>query len=132
MANLKQFLLDLDGFKKTVGDKVVLLQKRVALDLYARIIRRTPVDTGRARASWNLSIQQQDRSVRPEGQYSTPHVPLDTPFPVQLGQTIWISNNLPYIGELEHGHSKQAPTGMVAISVEEARVHIEQLKRQLG
>lgn len=34
------------------------------------------------------------------------------------GQTIWIVNNLPYAKKLEYGHSKQAPSGVVRISVQ--------------
>lgn len=132
MADLKRFLLDLDAFKKTAVDKALLLQKRVALDLYARIIRRTPVDTGRARASWNLSVGKPDRSIKPEGRYDTPRATIGSLPPVTHGQVIWISNNLPYIGALEHGHSQQAPVGMVAISVEEVRAQIAILKNQLG
>ena len=37
----------------------------------------------------------------------------------QPGESIWISNNLPYITALEDGHSKQAPAGMVALSLAE-------------
>jgi hypothetical protein len=38
----------------------------------------------------------------------------------KYGGTIWIYNNVRYITALEHGHSKkQAPIGMVAVSLAE-------------
>jgi len=36
-------------------------------------------------------------------------------------QVVWISNNVDYIEELEHGHSWQAPHGMLAVTVAELR-----------
>jgi hypothetical protein len=34
-----------------------------------------------------------------------------------IGQTAYIVNNLPYAAPLEYGHSKQAPGGMVRITL---------------
>jgi hypothetical protein len=35
------------------------------------------------------------------------------------GKVHYITNNLPYAWRLEHGHSKQAPAGMVGLTVVE-------------
>jgi hypothetical protein len=35
------------------------------------------------------------------------------------GHTIYIVNNLPYANALENGHSKQAPSGMVKVTLQE-------------
>src|SRR5688572_24832833 len=42
---------------------------------------------------------------------------------VQHGEAIIISNNLPYIVKLEHGHSQQAPAGVVAVSIAEVELN---------
>ena len=34
-----------------------------------------------------------------------------------LGDVIWLTNNVHYIGDLETGTSKQAPQGMVTVNV---------------
>lgn len=34
------------------------------------------------------------------------------------GQTIWMTNSMPYAKKLEYGHSKQAPGGMVRLAVQ--------------
>jgi hypothetical protein len=38
---------------------------------------------------------------------------------LQAGEVIYLVNNLPYGPSLERGHSRQAPTGMVGITVAE-------------
>ena len=44
-------------------------------------------------------------------------------------KVVFISNNVDYIEFLEEGSSKQAPNGMVAVTVEELRVWMkEQIK----
>lgn len=130
---------DLDKFSKQVGIDYHTLLKRVVFDIFGRIVEKTPVDTGRARASWNISIGKPDPSVAPEGQQPalnrlsaeakagaalatlTERGVLDVP--------IFISNNLPYILELENGHSKQAPEGMVALSIEEVDLKMNTLNQ---
>lgn len=141
MANdFRTFNLQLDQFAKRVRLSGTTVAKRVAFDVFGRIVRRTPVDTGRARASWNISTNQADRSVVGEVRTrlkSGTHAPKGLQqravksavnalqnknlmgLQVKSGDTIWISNNLPYIVKLEEGHSKQAPAGMVAVSLAE-------------
>lgn len=100
----------------------ITVQKRIAFDLFGRIIAKTPVDTGRARASWTIAGGEANRTVAPDGQhaYPAPTVPLN--LMIRPGEAIWISNNLPYITALEDGHSRQAPGGMVALSIQEIRL----------
>jgi hypothetical protein len=128
MANdFRKFLLELDDFTEKVGSAATTVQTRVAVDLFKRIVDKTPVDTGRARASWNMSVNEADRSVPPEGQasYPKPHPPI---LQMQPGDSIVISNNLPYITALEDGHSKQAPPhAMVALSIEEVKLKMAAL-----
>lgn len=128
MANdIHHFNVAIDAFAKKVGLAAQTVQKRVAFDLFGRIIRKTPVDTGRARASWTISAGQPDRSVQPDGQQTYPAPQPVGALAVQPGQAIYITNNLPYVGELERGHSKQAPAGMVALSIEEVNVAMSKL-----
>lgn len=152
MANdFRTFGLQLDDFARRVGLSGTTVAKRVGFDLFGRFVRKTPVDTGRARASWNISVNQPDRSVvgevrtrlkkgthLPKGiqrrglQQAINQLQSQTVFAltVQPGDTIWISNNLPYIGELENGHSQQAPAGMVAVSIAEVETTMSRLEAQ--
>lgn len=133
MANIRDFVIGLDQFKDDVRVSVVRLQKQVAFDLFRRIIKRTPKDTGRAQASWTIALNQPDRTVQPAGKksYPLPKVSMRS-VANKVGDTIWISNNLPYIERLEHGYSKQAPSGMVALSVEEVRNELDTFRDVLN
>lgn len=131
MANdARQFNLQLDDFARRVGIAPSTVQKRVAFDLFGRIVRKTPVDKGRARASWNISLNQADRTVQPDGLAHYPAPSLSVALAPLPGQEIWISNNLPYIVELEKGHSKQAPHGMAALSIAEVDLAMSRLERE--
>lgn len=127
VTNAHEFNAKLTDFAlrvKVAPQKVV---KKVAFQLFRRIIQKTPVDTGRARASWNIAIGAPDAAVKPEGDYkASPGALAAKANSVLSGYgadgrlpVVWISNNLPYIGELENGSSQQAPAGMVALSVAE-------------
>lgn len=139
--NKKAFDLSLDEFiKKTVPADHLKLQKKIAIDLLARIIDRTPVGNpsfwkesslpappgyvgGRARANWQISTFAPGNSdidaIDPEGDVTTA-LGLSKVGTAKAGGTIWIFNNVRYIKRLEMGHShRQAPLGMVAVSLAE-------------
>jgi len=127
MANdIQKFFLELDHFVDKVEKAPGAVAKRVSFEVFRRITLKTPIDTGRARASWTINVNEADRRVQPEGQ-SSYQVPRPGLLNVQPGDTVVISNNLPYIVELENGHSKQAPVGMVAVSIEEVNVMMGKL-----
>lgn len=98
--------LALESIKGSIADSVA--------QLYKEIVDRTPVDTGEAHRSWEINygfgfnkaaatFQGKQQSVIDKDRY-------------QLGTTIEIRNELPYMQRLEYGWSKQAPKGMVRIS----------------
>ncbi|NTX09022.1 hypothetical protein, partial [Myxococcus sp. CA040A] len=43
----------------------------------------------------------------------------------KLGDTVYVTNNLPYARRLEFGHSAQAPRGMVRVTVARLREILE-------
>ena len=98
--------------------------------LYSSIVKKTPVDTGRARGNWNISIGKDDLSVTDDKKIkfkSKQEVPLAT-----KDESIYIVNNIDYITKLEYGgypnpaktgnktvngYSKKAPNGMVGVTL---------------
>lgn len=112
------------------------------------VILLTPVDTGRARSNWSISRSETPNAViRPAGG-SPLDASRAAGQLANLGvyQTVWITNALPYIRVLEYGgypqapvrgswdrqakkwviksgggYSRQAPRGMVRITVEGIR-----------
>lgn len=84
----------------------------LALTLHSKVSLKTPVDTGRARANWFLA-EGAPRIATTES--VTPEAP-----PALTGKSvIYLTNSLPYIVPLEYGHSKQAPVGMLRVSIAE-------------
>lgn len=109
----------------------------VALKVHDNIVQRTPVDTGRARASWNIVAGEvSDKSVAPEQRKggslmsAVQLAMLSTtqkadPQSIPPAKRYTISNNLPYIVALENGHSKQAPSGMVKLAIAEVKAELD-------
>lgn len=142
-AALKGFALQLqDIADKIVPEKIVALQKWVALNVFRRVLQKTPVDKGILRGSWAVSVGSPDYAVRKDpskagnGQEALPDEiqKMQAMFAqiasAQVGAVIWISNSQPYVARIEFGgHSKvKAPQGMVRISIEELRVELEARK----
>lgn len=146
MTGTQTFEADIGAFAKLLERRVDTVLQRIALDLMGRIILRTPVDTGRARSSWDLSIGAPSEWVPPEregkgkktvaGQTFTMNAnaggsvdakALATATGITATQPVFIVSNLDYIEALENGHSKQAPVGMVVISLAEVESEIELL-----
>ena len=128
----------IDEIADLLDQDVATVHKKVALDLLSGVVKKTPVDTGRARASWKVGLGTLDPSVAPEG--SGP--PADAV--IGAGEAkienmdrrrssspppVWITNSLPYIGALENGHSNQAPQGMVAVTAAEVKSDLASLLR---
>ena len=97
--------------------------RKAFIDLYRSIVEKTPVDTGRAKASWGLSTHhtndEASENMTPEEavQVVSDNIS-DFTFKAQDDQVI-IYNNLEYIEYLENGTSQQAPSGMVSLSLVE-------------
>ena len=132
--NLFKFDRDLEKFAKALEIDVTTVVKKIGFDLFGRIVKKTPVDTGRARASWTIAINEPDRTVAEAGEHKAYQSAPDEAAKAKANagmaalkpyEPVWISNNLPYIDALEHGHSKQAPEGMVALSIQETEQEID-------
>lgn len=120
------FVLDLTRFAQRTNTDMRQVVRKLAFESFKRIILRTPVDTGRARANWGVTIGS-PRS----GAFNTEAVDKSGSRTLETARSqaehfdcqgsIFMTNNLPYIGALEYGSSKQAPSGMVRVTVAEMR-----------
>ena len=118
-------------FNEKTKRKVTKATRGIALDLFSRVILRTPVDTGRLRGNWFVSIEKPNKNISESFDKSGSTAltsALSSVNKMKLGQKIYLTNNLPYASAIEHGHSQgQAPQGMVKVTVNEfkriARVH---------
>lgn len=86
--------------------------REVSLLLYAELTFLSPVDTGRFRANWMLTVghpsDDTTLSTAPPALPATGHV--------GFGDTVYIANNLEYAEPIEFGHSAQAPSGVVRVA----------------
>jgi len=96
--------------------------------LTSRVIKETPVDTGRLRNNWQSSIGGPLRGEL-SGADKTGAGAIrranSTIANLDLGETFYFTNNLPYAARIEfEGWSKQAPSGMLRVNVERVRAAI--------
>ena len=135
---------DVNKFEKILQEQVRLTIEGEALlivsEVFVRIVMRTPVDTGRARASWQFAVGTAPSGVAPDKEYpelkdkeiSETQVRAAVASALEeisvAPASVWfISNNLEYIEALEAGWSKkQAPAGMVSLTLREMTRQLEQ------
>ncbi len=124
-ADFSRSLMAIADYVDGSFEKVV---RKAAIDLYRSIVTPTPVDTGRAKASWGLDVSHTDY-VADEREYSEEEIKQivnetvsDFKFSIH-DNTVTIYNNLEYIEFLEDGSSTQAPTGMVSLSLAAFTAH---------
>ena len=132
--------------------------RKTALDLFSRVIRRTPADTGNHRGNWNASIGDPvetydsgvaDRSGAVAIKQASAALASIKGDPGDVD--IYLSNAGPAINVLEYGgypttsdntpsngpktingYSRKAPRGMVRVSVEEFDQHFKKAAREEG
>lgn len=123
-----------DGLLKNAAR--VVAQTALVVDQVA--VSATPVDTGRARANWLVSIGSPESGTREdvtgaptaEGGERTANQSRATAAALEQGAkvvggyntleqgSIFLTNNVSYIGKLDAGSSFQAPAGMTAAALQ--------------
>ena len=119
--NVQAFVGDLDKFAKKTEINIETVVRKIAFEIYIGVTKKTPVDTGRAKANWNIGTGSIDFSIN-ENATSTAQGSagrLTEPRKGAGNKVIYISNNLPYINALENGSSQKAPNGMVTLTMNE-------------
>lgn len=104
MSGLVSFAIDIKAFSGTLGAverKSIKRWKRnlrvIGWQLHSLTVDRTPIDTGQAKRSWGMAPNTDD---------------LDSKMEVSVR-----SHTAEYIVALEYGHSRQAPAGMLRVSM---------------
>jgi len=114
---------DIDKFRQKVEKISTDIFRGTSLDLLTRIIKRTPVDTGRLRGNWMATINSPsktiDEKVKDKSGAKAIGSAKGTVNNAKLGNSIFLINNLPYAGVIEDGYSDQRPEGMVKVTVAE-------------
>ena len=126
-TNADEFNFLLDRDQELVVVALGQFVRKLALQVLRGVVLKTPVDTGRARGNWQVTIgapaeSQLDTTDKAGGSTISKGL-------AELAQyhpflSIWVSNNLPYIERLEDGYSSQAPGGMVALTIAEVETQL--------
>ena len=127
-----KFSADISKFIDKVERGADLVVRKLAIDVTESVKTKTPVDTGDLRGSWTVSIN---------GLPATYNGDVSGNMSVKFGDTWFISTNKAYApiveyglypnppknptGKTVNGYSKQAPQGMVRITVQEAKNKIK-------
>lgn len=115
------------GMKNTIAKAQAtpaIFMKELLVELSNRVIMKSPVDTGRFRANWNVGNGSIDYATS-ESTDKQGNTALKNSLEINSikinGQTIYITNSLPYAYRLEYeGWSKvKAPAGMVRVTLAE-------------
>lgn len=131
MAGLDDFANRMSRISVEVEGGVEQAMKDCAVAVTRTVIEATPVDTGRARSNWTAELDQAFEKLFPahvpgvKGSTATANADIAIgkaeavieQFDIEKNRSIHISNSLPYIGTLNDGHSKQAPTDFVKLAV---------------
>lgn len=112
------------GVKAAIRDLEKVTERviaKIALDVTANLKETTPVDTGWARSNWVPSVGAAFTGTIGSPSAVTSSGGEGAIAGYRLGQgSVFISNNVPYIGRLNEGYSSQAPAGFVQRAVEKA------------
>ncbi len=124
MSIVQSFNAEIRDFaRKVAPEEAVQVQRKIAIEALKRLVMKTPVRTGRARGNWQVGI-----NTDPEGWLETFDKAGGGTINLGAAQihgmplgTCFLTNNVNYIEDLEHGKSTQAPHGMLTVTVEELK-----------
>lgn len=130
-TNVNEFSRRCRARANLLGNNLTKMVRRVALTVDSVMVMETPVDTGRAKSNWIVGLNH-----APAGNIM-PYVPGDrgstsaenqmaalsqaeaviTGYESGRDWEIYISNHLPYIGDLNDGTSYQAPADFIQTGI---------------
>jgi len=108
MPTVKSF----NDVDKIVTNLIEVKKRDFMLGLWNELVDRTPVKSGKARASWKISVGFAATKELPVGTYGRPKTPDLTRYKRNY-QNWYLTNSAPYISRLNTGYSKQAPAGFI-------------------
>ncbi len=122
-------------FSRETEQKLTDAVQKIALDVFSETIMATPVDTGRLRGSWMSSISQPSGAnpgtVDPSGGASVARAS-GVVEGAELGDVIYMVNNVEYALYVENGTARVAPRRMVGRAVQRAAPVAQQVIAQIA
>lgn len=151
------FALSLAKFAEAAPEQARTVVRKVSIDMLTKVVMRTPVGNrelwaanierkkkglplypagyvgGRLRANWNTSFGAPSFRVTADKDPTGQGAILRGSATIRRAYgdfDIFMTNSLPYAIPLEYGYSKQAPVGMVRITVAEFQTFVDNAVRQ--
>jgi len=128
--SLSTFNKRMNELGRRLDRNVPKFMRKLALVVDQTVVVATPVDTGRARSNWRVSVNAPLRDTTnayvlgekgsTTGQNTGAAIAQAKEAVSRVDSSrdvIYISNNLPYIGRLNDGYSAQAPAGYVESAI---------------
>lgn len=114
------FAAQIKSFGELTKEKMDAVFQDIVIEIGESVIRLSPVDTGRFKANWQLTVDTPSTksliAYDKEGARTIAQLVADANR-LEAGQKAFIVNNLVYSIPLEFGHSQQAPSGMVRVTL---------------
>lgn len=115
------FSAQIRSFGELTKEKMDAVFQDIVIEIGESVIRLSPVDTGRFKANWQLTVDTPSTksliAYDKEGAQTIARLVADANR-LSAGQKAFIVNNLRYAIPLEFGHSQsQAPNGMVRVTL---------------
>jgi len=123
------------AWERKTAAKMDLAVRKIALQMFTRIILKSPVDSGRFRGNWQLAIGSvPEGTLELNDKTGTATIAKGAAIALGMnaGDIVYFANNLPYAVPLEEGYSQQAPAGMVALTVQEFQSIVRQIGLELS
>lgn len=124
MADFNKLADDIATRTVNVQKNVAGLVLKTALNIDNNLLRSTPVDTGWARANWQMTMDgpatgfvMTRETVTPDS--LAPQMSMTRVAASYKQGDIWITNNVPYLKYLNNGSSKKAPAGFIEFAISE-------------
>jgi len=119
--SIDQFAKRMTIRAKALEEGVEKLVQKVAIVVDQVVVNTTPVDTGRAKNNWTLSVgapitAEREPDKTGAGALADARLAIGS-YRLELG-SIFITNGVPYIIPLENGHSAQRPFGFAKQAVQ--------------
>lgn len=122
MSNGSVFSAQIAEFVAKAKGNADLVVRKVALEMFSRVIQKSPVKDGRFKSSWVVAINSIPSSdpgtIDKSGAPSFMRVDAAV-LNLKAGNMIAMTSSLSYSRRLEYGWSGQAPSGVVRITVAE-------------
>ena len=126
-ADFKKFNASI---KEMIDDNIGMVTKESLSELYSDLVERTPVDTGHAKENWHFTHNkpaEKELNIGDQSAITETNQFLESN-PFLKSKTVYLTNTASntskktgtkyyYMMRLEEGHSKQAPNGVVRISL---------------